>query len=292
MSHGRGRPHKKQKDKTLQESPHREANAHYGNAETHKAQSHDLVPTTPANIKKNVSDHSTHDPEADQTKVKRSVTLGMTVFEWLMSFLTLAGVLVAALTGAIFLNQLYTTITDQRAWIIITNGPITTQKTAAGITLTTNITLNNTGKTPASKMSTNVVIAVVQNGSAPTFKYDFVPRTTDSAGALFPDSSLKFDAYLLHESNAGQVETRYLSAPEYAELTGGTAYVAIYGLSLYDDVYNVRRWTRFCVFAALTPGRVNVTAKACTDYNAADNNQPSLAYRIARGILQTVYTRV
>ncbi len=204
----------------------------------------------------------------------------MTVFEVLMALLTLVGLCVAAFSGAILLRQTYAMITDQRAWIVTTGGQITYPKNSDGLpSLMMHVTISNMGKTPASKISSAFVMAIIKNGESPSFKYANIPRTTDSTGIIFPNMPSALDAYLLQktESQSDKVDIRYLSTPEFEQLTKGETYVAIYGLILYDDAYGVHRWTRYCTFAALTPSRIDVTgAKPCTDYNAADNNQPKL----------------
>jgi hypothetical protein len=84
----------------------------------------------------------------------------MSRFDLTMSVLTLAGVIIAALTGAIFWHQLESMETDERAWINITAKGLnfTPDKATGNIALSVPVTIKNTGKTPAKIVRTEIVI--------------------------------------------------------------------------------------------------------------------------------------
>ena len=285
MSHGGGKPRKKKR--ILSPQQREDTKPHHGDVSEQKDVSKNPLPIPSITIKEKNADN-----RASETDNVPKRILGMTIFECLMALLTLAGLFVAAFTGAILLRQTYAMITDQRPWIVMTGGPITYPRNPNGLpTLTMHMAISNIGKTPASKISTSVVVSIVRNGESPSFRYAYVPRSTDSTGIIFPNTPYPLDVYLLQKikDKPDKGEIRYLSNPEFEQLTKGETYVAIYGLALYDDAYGVHRWTRYCTFAALTPSHIDVTgAQACTDYNAADNNQP----RLFPALRETLFNRV
>lgn len=276
MSQRRKRGHKKANRKSRQNSI--PSSAHQGNIGKHENTPEDPLPQTPASIEKQ---HSTNtETDTNQIAVKQSKRRGMTLSEVTMAVLTLTGLVVAALTGTILLKQTYAVIIDQRPWLVLDIGSVNRPMNAAGLhTLTAQVTIKNTGKTPASQIITNMVVGIVPNGSAPSFKYSGVARATESTGIMFPSAEpFPFDAALLQTTgDPRSAEQRFLSDRELQRLIDGSDYVVIYGMSLYGDSYGVNHWTRVCKFAALTSQPIGVNgAKVCTDYNAADSNQPAL----------------
>lgn len=203
--------------------------------------------------------------------------LRMSAFEWIMAALTFLGLLIAALTGGIFWNQLTEMKADQRAWMNLSTGKVEFRKDQSGqTTAVVPVTISNTGKTPARRFFTNIVVEKVPNGQSPRLLYENVPRLTDSTGMFRPNTQISLDGALLEldPKDPSRQNTRYrvLSELEYQELLDGKAYIAIYAYSSYDDIFGKHHWDKYCVFAVPSPKPVTVTAKACTDYNDTDNN--------------------
>lgn len=202
---------------------------------------------------------------------------GMSVFEWIMAVLTFFGLVIAGLTGGIFWNQLNEMQADQRAWMNLSAGKVGFGKDQSGqTTVVVPVTVSNTGKTPARHFFSNIVVEKIPNGQSPHFLYENVPRLTDSTGMFRPNTQISLEAALveLDPKDAARQNTRYrvLSEPERQELLEGKTYIAIYAYSSYDDIFGKHHWDKYCVFAALSPTPVAVTARACTDYNDTDNN--------------------
>lgn len=202
---------------------------------------------------------------------------GLTRFEWIMAVLTLAGVTVAIFTGLIFKDQLHEMRTDQRAWMHITTTGVQyeTDKSTGKVAVSFPIAIVNTGKTPATNIATVVVVEKDINGSWPDFIYEGRPASHETTGSAFPNvNESPFRAQLLQGiPNSTGVEPRLLSPSEYQDIVDGNAYIVIYAMTTYTDVFGTQHWTRFCNFAtAPTTKSFNLTAKPCTDYNNVDNN--------------------
>jgi hypothetical protein len=91
-------------------------------------------------------------------------------------------------------------------------------------------------------------------------------------GAVFPnrapiESGISRSRF---KPNNRDTELVPLSQTEYDQLTNGGAYVAVYGIIVYEDVFSVSHFTTFCQWKAFRPG--SYTAAKCTDYNNVDNN--------------------
>jgi hypothetical protein len=91
--------------------------------------------------------------------------------EWVMAVLTLMGIIVACLTGAIFWKQLGAMKTDQRAWVVMNMPPVNPEPTRetfadgviiTALTLTVPVTVLNTGKTPAKHYSVDIAVEKVR----------------------------------------------------------------------------------------------------------------------------------
>jgi len=170
-------------------------------------------------------------------------------------------------------GQLDTMRKDQRAWVAVTVGdPQFTRDSSGNVTVSFPAVVSNSGKTPARHSSTEIVVDTVENGQAPTFAYDDVPRTWSTVGVLLPNVPLQLKAPLLHSIVKGHPEPRSLSPPEYQELLDGKDYIVIYARSSYVDIFGREHWHHFCAFNSPSAEAVQVTARGCTNYNDVDNN--------------------
>jgi len=122
----------------------------------------------------------------------------------------------------------------------------------------------------------------VVNGSSPDFVYDKRPRTTESTGVLFPNNPaqipVQFSQVVL---NGTSPQPRFLSPYEYHALEDGRGYMVVYARTTYLDISGTKHWTQFCQFFVSPNAKpVQVTAKACTDYNDTDHNESGLFRRL------------
>jgi len=202
----------------------------------------------------------------------------MSVFEWTMATLTLAGVVIAVFTGLIFRKQLQEMRTDERAWVIFSQGPLISFPQDVGSVATTpviqRVNVSNTGKTPARSVYNEWVMEYVINGDSPDFVYKNRMRTFESAGMLPPNEShhadVKFETGT--SGNSRDAVFRYLTVGEYRDLVSGRAYMVVYGHSNYMDIFGTQHWLNYCNFF-LPPNVVAAaSARACTDYNDTDHN--------------------
>jgi hypothetical protein len=199
----------------------------------------------------------------------------MTNFEKLMGFLTFLGIVVAALSGVIFWNQMKQMRTDQRAWVVLTSSNFTYPKNDATgeITVVLPMLITNTGKTPARKSVVNIATQIVPNGANVIFDYDRV-TVENVVGIIYPNSHLDINAQLLRRNRnaAERSETRYLSSSESKDLTEGRTFLAVYAKGSYTDVFGTAHWYRFCAFGTLSPQPIQVTAESCANYNDSDDD--------------------
>jgi hypothetical protein len=200
----------------------------------------------------------------------------MTRFEWIMSVLTLAGLVIAVFTGLIFLKQLHEMRTDQRAWISFTAGATLFPKDAVSLNtvqVTTPITVNNIGKTAARLVKTDLVMEYDVNGSAPDFVYDQRARQVSTTGIVFPNSPFALNVPFTRGTlNSAETSPRFLTQAEFHDLQDGDGYMVIYGQATYVDIFGTKHWTHFCTFFSAPGVTVKVTARACTDYNDTDGD--------------------
>jgi hypothetical protein len=204
---------------------------------------------------------------------------GFTHFEWVMSLLTLFGLVVAFFTGIIFVKQLKEMKTDQRAWISITANDVSfpNEDSLSTVQLSSMLTINNIGKTVARAVNINAVMDYVVNGDSPDFVYASRPRSTESTGVIFPNSPTKMPvAYLQINAKSAdkKTEPRYLSPYENKALMEGRGYMVIYAKATYTDVFGTEHWTQFCTFFVHPKSPyVEVTSHKCTDYNETDHEE-------------------
>ena len=94
------------------------------------------------------------------------------------------------------------------------------------------------------------------------------------SGIMFPDGWLDMNAVRVRwkDANAGMREPDPLTTAELSSLTAGTAYLTVYGVVNYEDVFGVAHWTHFCKWVPFSKEQRGYRAYNCTEYNQADNN--------------------
>ena len=199
---------------------------------------------------------------------------GLTRFEWLMSILTLCAVVVAVLTGLIFLRQLHEMRTDERAWITMSSEHVaypSDQHDPTMATVTVDVAIDNKGKTPARIFSASMVVDYVLNGKSPDFSYQF--GVNHAVGIWPPQSPLTLTVPLLKiDQGSGGAVSRFLTLKEFEALSNGGAYMVIYGRANYLDIFGVKHWLHYCAAWVHSDKGPSITSKACSDYNDTDGN--------------------
>jgi len=204
--------------------------------------------------------------------------------EWVMAILTLIGIVVACLTGAIFWQQLSAMKTDQRAWVTLTAptaSPEPEKQVAAdgatitGYTIGIPITVTNAGKTPARHYSVDIAVEKVRVDRPPTLSY-VGPITRSVSGILFPNSPFVIETGLFDaNSNAPDAVNgtakKTLSPAEFQRLRDGKDYMVLYANGSYVDIFGTQHWHHYCiVWSYRVP--VTVPSRNCTEYNDVDDN--------------------
>ena len=210
------------------------------------------------------------------TSKPESKVWGLTKFEWIIAVLTLAGVVIAFLTGAIFWEQLHEMKTDQRAWVTMSLGRVQFPSNISDIgkvQVQAPLTVNNVGKTAARNLHSKVVMEYEVNGQSPEFVYDHRMRAESTSGIMFPTAQETMPIFFLegnpNDKNGSQ--PRFLTPSEYQDLIKGDGYMVVYGETTYADIFGTNHWMHYCTFFVSPQAvSVTVTAKGCTDYNDTD----------------------
>lgn len=148
----------------------------------------------------------------------------------------------------------------QRAWVYAIVQPASEDHFEAGKPFDIRITTKNTGKTPATNVSSVSYVTIVQIESSPDLA---LPRPTFKQKDYVPFDNISPDS------------TRYgdfvynLTETDVERINGGRVRIYAWGRIQYDDVFGVHHWTTFCSFL-LSGGAFAV----CPKYNDADKNQP------------------
>ena len=141
------------------------------------------------------------------------------------------------------------------------------------------VILRNNGHTPATNIYGQGVVDIISVGEGPRFVYKGRPRAIFKAGTMYPDSPLSF-AFNTSKFKVGtsdiesNVEPLPLSAKAVQDINEGTAYIAVYGIITYQDIFGVEHFTRFCAFnSPKISAAIEESAKSCAEYNKIDNNK-------------------
>jgi hypothetical protein len=199
-------------------------------------------------------------------------TFVMTVFAVIYSITTLGLYWIAT-------RQLDVMRKDQRAWLEFkaqSDTPVSDKVTVQIITgqpVTYPLRIINIGKTPARNIAIKVFLDIVDASQEPPL--DRVesaeagspyPFGVIRAGIVFPNTDLKQRIVRIMKGGAPLVATD----SEVSAVRDGKAYLAVYGIIRYDDIFKIHHWTRFCDWKALNG---TFEALRCTQYNSVDDNE-------------------
>jgi hypothetical protein len=171
--------------------------------------------------------------------------------------------------GAVIYRQLDAMRKDQRPWLELDALPDTTSTLTAGRPVTCLVHLRNIGKTPARNVEAKIYLDIIDFHREPPL--DDVeqnlahPRAYINTGILFPNSDFK----LVTMRPAGGGSPALATESEVTAVREGRAYLAIYGIVNYDDIFNMHHWTKFCEWPSV---RGNFQPYHCTNYNNVDDN--------------------
>jgi uncharacterized repeat protein (TIGR01451 family) len=168
---------------------------------------------------------------------------------------------------------------DQRAWLKVGAQPDTFGAETAHWNITTGqpvtypLQVINVGKTPARNVVMNIFMDIVDSSQEPPLDrvegakagspYPFARIT---AGIVFPNSNFKQLVVRPMKGDGPLVATD----SEVSAIRDGKAYLAVYGIITYDDVFKTHHWTRFCEWDGLNG---TFHTERCTKYNNVDDNQ-------------------
>jgi hypothetical protein len=164
---------------------------------------------------------------------------------------------------------------SERAWMSITMGAIS--KPVEGQRMSIPVTITNTGKTVAKRITLMVRIRQVENTlaaeKAMIFSYDEPGTFSEAVGFLAPN-----DAPLTQEVATMEIDpaTKYprpilLSHTNFERLNNSVDFMLAYAQLTYFDIFGVQHWVRSCVY--VLPPSNGAYARKCTDYRDIDNNK-------------------
>jgi hypothetical protein len=157
--------------------------------------------------------------------------------------------------------------TDQRAWMKI-------NATQFGMPVKdapyeANLTVVNTGKTPAHHVFLRTVVKIINNEEDMQFGY--APCISSITGAIFPSETSEPHTATTLELRNGEAVPKNLSSDEVNWLETGKTFLVIYSEVDYRDIFGTNHWSRMCAWANFSPSGAS-TARQCVAYNSVDDN--------------------
>jgi hypothetical protein len=133
------------------------------------------------------------------------------------------------------------------------------------------VELGNSGKTPASHVTGDVVAELLAPEEEPTFVYTKGhPRSHIAEITILPNQQMHFSAEVLKRGKGTPRPVLYTSDIQKL-VEAGKLLIVIHGSLTYDDVFGVHHWMHFCSFGG--SGNVFGGPKGCNEWNQVDNNQ-------------------
>jgi len=162
---------------------------------------------------------------------------------------------------------------NQRAWLTL-GDTVATVQAAPNAPLAASINMSNTGKTPALSAIANVFLEVVKSDNAPNLDLKTPrPHTTSFIGSIPPNVNPNFlGSRQRHRLDGKQgTEDDPLTVTEFSDLSSGKAYVAVYGIVYYRDIFKTQHWIKFCTWKPLVQ-QGDFRAGKCSNLNSVDDN--------------------
>jgi hypothetical protein len=197
--------------------------------------------------------------------------------DWLLAAFTCVLAVAAIIQFIVTDHQLNVMRNDQRAWLEFGAQSGTSEgggpdwHITSGQPITYPIRIANVGKTPAKHMVVKVFVDVIDSSQDPPLDRVGTAKTGSAfpfalveAGVVFPNGDFSQSVMRVVRGGAPLVAT----LDEARALRDGRAYLAVYGIITYDDVFNAPHWTKFCHWVA---GDGSFHARGCTEYNGVDD---------------------
>ena len=151
---------------------------------------------------------------------------------------------------------------SERAWGEITSMGIENIKLSDIMTVAYPEQITNAGNSPAKEIRIESVIEIVDRNKPPSFTYP-LPHSEVMTSILFPKEKYDFAVIMRRPNNTEAV----LTDEERQRLSGGLAYIAVYGTVTYRDGFGPH-WTHYCWWTSY--GGTAFSANQCVQYNDTD----------------------
>jgi hypothetical protein len=157
---------------------------------------------------------------------------------------------------------------DQRAWISLGFIGTNPETFHVGDKPYINVSLKNTGKTPAKHLSTLVVMTRIEKDEEPTFSYDGIEAVP--YGVLPPGGNTFTSLDILKDKTTG--ERVALTAPLLNSLVSQGVLIVVHGKVSYEDIFTKHHWLTFCYALINLPGPA--TFISCRKHNDTGDGDP------------------
>ena len=168
---------------------------------------------------------------------------------------------------------------DQRAWMEFQEAPDqphggdkATIPVTAGKPVTYPFEAINIGKTAAKNLDMRIYVDIIDaSQEVPLDRVEETPPrhpfNSITSGVMFPTRWMKQQVVRPLPAGGPMVATD----EEVNAVRDGKAYLVVYGIIRYTDVFNIPHWTKFCK-PEMTEKAVYTLTRSCSDYNSVDNN--------------------
>lgn len=194
------------------------------------------------------------------------------IFSVLLFFATILYTVFAALQWTASKQALHL---DQRPWVVARTNEA--QALEVGKTVSVQLAIANTGKTPAFAVEGRFRMEAVNSQEAPSFDYSAPGISLVRAYVLYPNEVQPIGGLALEEQISGTkaIEEVILGQQLFNRFNNREIAFVGYGEITYQDVFNVQHWATTCQskfnwgpFAGMpVPAQA-----ACAHYNNADEN--------------------
>jgi len=160
--------------------------------------------------------------------------------------------------------------TEQRAWLTIQNGDLNI-KGKVGEPLATDLMVTNTGRTPAERITGNIILTVLSpNETIDTSYGEGHIQSRATSGTVLPNNPQKFRVTGVVKPENGPTGGLLINEEMGQNLNAGLLRIVLYGRLDYYDVNGKPHWITFCNHMS---GNAMTRVPGCAEYNAIDHNR-------------------
>lgn len=157
---------------------------------------------------------------------------------------------------------------EQRAWIVVTSQTETVTLND-GMPVSVPMKMTNMGKTPAKGIEIHGVVDVVKPESSLDFSYEASRHHQIGLVNVLHPNIPDVSPYFAFERGTPKA-TRMIVTPELRRsFAAGEVLVVIHGRIDYLDIFGVKHWLKFCVYA----GNPDPSSEQCSGYNDMDQEK-------------------